>query len=94
MLQFPRTRWIVCGLMTTLALPVPALAQSAGEGSGAEAIGGGAMIKSPDHAEKGGDERHENNEQNKASDKQNTPAKTPSDAEVSSGSASPSTAPK
>jgi hypothetical protein len=84
MRQQTRLGHLALGL--ALALASPALAQTAGEGSGSEAVGAGGMQKSPEHAEKGGDTDRDP----KASDK---PGQR-SDAEVSSGSPSPSTAPR
>jgi hypothetical protein len=74
------------GLALVLALAGPALAQTAGEGSGSEAVGSGAMTKSPEHAEKGGDKDRD-------PQKSDQPGQR-SDSDVSSGSLSPSTAPR
>lgn len=63
-----------------------ASAQTAGEGSGSEAVGSGAMTKNPEHAEKGGDKDRDPKRSDQAGQR--------SDADVSSGSLSPSTAPR
>jgi hypothetical protein len=76
----------IAGILMVPALPAPASAQTAGEGSGSEVVGSGAMTKNPEHAEKGGDKDRDP----KRSDQ---PGKR-SDADVSSGSISPSTAPQ
>ena len=74
------------GLALWLAAEMPSRAQTAGEGSGSEAVGGGGMIKSPEHAEKGGDKDRDPTRSDQGGQR--------SDAAVSSGSISPSTAPK
>lgn len=86
MLQRTHAYPLASGLALWLAFVPPALAQTAGEGSGSEAIGGGGMVKSPEHAEKGGDKDRDPKKSDQPGQR--------SDEAVSSGSMSPSTAPK
>jgi hypothetical protein len=76
----------IAGIVLTPTLPAPATAQTAGEGSGSEVVGSGAMTKNPEHADKGGDKDRDPQRSDQAGKR--------SDADVSSGSISPSTAPR
>ena len=95
MLQKTRLELTVCGIAAWIAFSSPLLAQTAGEGSGSEVVGAGGMIKSPEHAEKGGDTDQKPKLPDDQTDRPSEQRpKQRSDEEVSSGSPSPSTAPK
>jgi hypothetical protein len=81
-----RTGLLAAGIALWLPLAGAAYAQTAGEGSGSEVPGSGAMIKNPEHAEKGGDTDKNPQHSDKSGQR--------SDSSVSSGSISPSTAPR
>ena len=86
MVEKTLTHSLAAGVALSLAFVAPAVAQTAGEGSGSEAVGGGGMVKSPEHAEKGGDKDRDPKKSDQPGQR--------SDEAVSSGSMSPSTAPK
>ena len=86
MLQRTRARRTALILALWLAAANGTLAQTAGEGSGSEAVGAGGMIKTPEDAEKGGNKDRDPTKSDQAGQR--------SDEAISSGSTSPSTAPK